>query len=181
MERSTPRAVCWAALELVSRTRNRQTRVRSLPITSSSGRQRHSRDRADPQHADSSKDAMIREAQLVTLMGGRTRPDEVGNEWLFRFRPPDKYAGKRWSNSGRGFGTEQNRIIHDTDAFGSGALTWWRLRCRRRAWRRRAGSSTPRRQGLAAQSCREECRLRSASHLGTNSEDDAIICERSRI
>jgi branched-chain amino acid transport system substrate-binding protein len=67
-------------------------------------------------------DSAIRDAKLVTLMGGtNTSLTEKGNTWLFRFRPPDKYASMamvqylvdtlKLSKIG---------IMHDSDAFGTG-------------------------------------------------------------
>jgi len=67
-------------------------------------------------------DGAIREAKPVTLMGGtNTGLTEKGNPWLFRFRPPDKYASQavvrylvdtlKLTKVG---------IVHDSDAFGTG-------------------------------------------------------------
>jgi branched-chain amino acid transport system substrate-binding protein len=67
-------------------------------------------------------DGAIREAKLVTLMGGtNTGLTEKGNTWLFRFRPPDKYASQAMVQ----YLVETLKltkvgIMHDSDAFGTG-------------------------------------------------------------
>jgi len=69
-----------------------------------------------------SMDPMIRESKLVALMGGtNTKLTEVGNEWLFRFRPPDKYASQAMVRYlVEDLGLTKIGIIHDSDAFGTG-------------------------------------------------------------
>ncbi len=67
-------------------------------------------------------DGAIREAKLVTLMGGtNTGLTEKGNEWLFRFRPPDKYASMAMVQYlVDTLKLTKIGIMHDSDAFGTG-------------------------------------------------------------
>lgn len=67
-------------------------------------------------------DQLIRQAKLVTVMGGtNTGLTEKGDEWLFRFRPPDKYASMAMVEYLVGtLKLTKIGVLHDSDAFGSG-------------------------------------------------------------
>jgi branched-chain amino acid transport system substrate-binding protein len=67
-------------------------------------------------------DGAIRDAKLVTLMGGtNTSLTEKGNTWLFRFRPPDKYASMAMVQYlVDTLKVTKVGVIHDSDAFGTG-------------------------------------------------------------
>ena len=126
-----------------------------------------------------SMDAMIREAQLVTLMGGtNTNLTEVGNEWLFRFRPPDKYAGQAMVEYlVEDLGLSKIGIIHDTDAFGSGGadVVEAALQAKGLAATSRQQYTTGDKDYAAQILSLKNAGSEALVIYGTNSEDDAII------
>ena len=126
-----------------------------------------------------SMDAMIREAQLVTVMGGtNTNLTEVGDEWLFRFRPPDKYAGQAMVEYlVEDLGLSEVGIIHDTDAFGSGGadVVEAALQAKGLAATTRQQYTTGDKDYAAQILSLKNAGSKAIVIYGTNSEDDAII------
>jgi branched-chain amino acid transport system substrate-binding protein len=126
-----------------------------------------------------SMDPMIREAKIVTLMGGtNTGLTEKGNPWLFRFRPPDKYAGQAMVEYLVGeLKLTKIGILHDSDAFGTGGadVVEQTLKAKGLQAVRREKYTTGDKDYAAQLLAIKNAGAQALVVYGTNSEDDAII------